>query len=236
MESPIFGAEGNREFLLYASIDSVGIISKPGSTAAVTVVPQLLEWLAARGIAVRMDEHTARYAGRTDGVLRGQVPDGTHLVIVLGGDGTLLSAARAVAGRDMPIFAVNLGALGFLTAITWRKSIPSWSGHSATNTGLRTRRMLQCELQRDGKIVAHYDALNDVVLTKASLARMIDLEIHVDAHFVAMYKADGLIVARHRFHCVLTFRGRPDHLPHGRCTLPHADLPACVNCASRSGA
>jgi NAD+ kinase len=176
-------------------INTVGIVSKPGSAAAVAVVPQLLEWLAKQGIAVRMDEHTARYAGRSDGMTREQLPDGTQLVIVLGGDGTLLAAARALGGRDIPIFAVNLGALGFLTAITVDEIYPELERALRNEHRIAARRMLHCELRRDGKTVAQYDALNDVVLTKASLARMIDLETHVDAHFVATYKADGLIVS-----------------------------------------
>ncbi len=176
-------------------INSVGIVSKPGSTAAVTVVPQLLEWLAKRGVAVRLDDHTARYAGRSDGMPREQVPEGTQLIIVLGGDGTLLAAARALGGLDIPIFAVNLGALGFLTAITVDEIYPELERALQNEHRIAARRMLHCELLRNGKIVATYDALNDVVLTKASLARMIDLEAHVDAHFVATYKADGLIIS-----------------------------------------
>jgi NAD+ kinase len=176
-------------------IRTVGIVAKPGSTAAVSVVPRLLEWLESRGIGVRMDDHTARYAGRLDSVPRDQVPDGTELVIVLGGDGTLLAAARALAGRDIPIFPVNLGALGFLTAITVDEIYPELERALRNEYRIAARRMLHCELVREGKTIAQYDALNDVVLTKASLARMIDLETHVDAHFVAMYKADGLIVS-----------------------------------------
>lgn len=176
-------------------ISRVGIISKPGSSAAVTVAPRLIEWLESRGIAVRMDDHTARYAARSDSVPRDQVPDGTQLMIVLGGDGTLLAAARALSGRDIPIFPVNLGALGFLTAITVDEIYPELERALRNEHRIAARRMLHSELVREGRTIAQYDALNDVVLTKASLARMIDLETHVDAHFVATYKADGLIVS-----------------------------------------
>lgn len=180
---------------MQTTVEAVGIVSKPGSPAAVTVVPQLLEWLRSRGIRVRMDEQTARYAGDGDGLPRDNVPDGTQLVIVLGGDGTLLAAARALGGRDIPIFAVNLGALGFLTAITIEEIYPELERAFRNEHRIGVRRMLQCELVRSGEIVATYDALNDVVVTKSALARMIDIETHVDAHFVATYKADGLIVA-----------------------------------------
>jgi Predicted sugar kinase len=115
---------------MQSGIKTVGIFSKPGVRQAETIVPQLLPWLAERGIRVRCDEQTAGYAGLKDGLPRPEVPDGCQLVIVLGGDGTLLSAARAIGGRDVPLFAVNLGGLGFLTAITVEISIPSWNARS----------------------------------------------------------------------------------------------------------
>ncbi len=176
-------------------IDTVALVSKPGSSAAVTVVPELLAWLEKRHIGVRMDEQTALYAGLGGGLAREEVANGTQLVIVLGGDGTLLAAARALAGRDIPIFAVNLGALGFLTAITIEEIYPELERALRNEHRVAARRMLQCELVRDGQVMARYDALNDVVITKSALARMIDIETHVDAHFVATYKADGLIVS-----------------------------------------
>src|ERR1700682_3478913 len=103
---------------MQSAINTIGIFSKPAVRHADVIVPQLLDWLAARGIKVRFDEQTAAYAGRPGGLPRPEVPNGGQLVIVLGGDGTLLSAARAIGGRDVPLFAVNLGGLGFLTAIT----------------------------------------------------------------------------------------------------------------------
>jgi NAD+ kinase len=176
------------------AIKTVGLFSKPGSTAAVTIVPELLAWLEARGIGARLDEQTARYAQRTDGVDRERVPDDTQLVIVLGGDGTLLAAARALAGREVPIFAVNLGGLGFLTAITVDEIYPELERALRNEHRIGPRRMLRCELVRDGQTIQTYEALNDVVITKAALARMIDVETHVDYHFVGTFKADGLIL------------------------------------------
>jgi NAD+ kinase len=177
------------------SVETVGIISKPGSSAALQLVPELLKWLAGRHISARYDDQTAQYVGRTDGVPRDDVPDGTQLVIVLGGDGTLLSAARAIAGREIPIFPVNLGGLGFLTAITIEELYPELERALRNEHRIAARRMLSCHLERNDKVIAEYEALNDVVLTKAALARMIDLETHVDSHFVCTYKADGLIVS-----------------------------------------
>ena len=177
------------------SIGTVGVISKPDVREARTLVPALLTWLEARGIALRIDEVTAAYAGRADGVSRDVVPQGCQLVIVLGGDGTLLSAARAIGSSETPLLAVNLGGLGFLTAITTDELFPELERALHNEHRIAKRRMLSCELHRGGEVISHYEALNDIVLTKAHIARMIDLVCNVDAHFVCRYKADGLIVS-----------------------------------------
>jgi NAD+ kinase len=176
-------------------IKTVGIVSKPGIPHASSLILELLAWLDRHGIAARYDPHTAEYLGRADGIPREAVPDGTQLMIVLGGDGTLLSAARAVRGREIPIFAVNLGGLGFLTAITTDQLFPELERALRGEQRVAARRMLSCEVVRAGATLASYEALNDVVITKSSIARMIDLETRVDNHYVCTYKADGLIVA-----------------------------------------
>jgi NAD+ kinase len=175
-------------------IKTVGILSKPGIAHASTLILELLAWLERHGISARYDAETAAYLGRGSGIARDDVPDGTQLMIVLGGDGTLLSAARAVRGREIPIFAVNLGGLGFLTAITIDQIFPELERALRGEQRVATRRMLGCEVVRAGATLAAYEALNDVVITKSSIARMIDLETHVDNHYVCTYKADGLIV------------------------------------------
>jgi NAD+ kinase len=177
------------------TINTVGIIAKPAVPAAADVVPKLLAWLEARHIRVRYDERTAVYAVRSDGVPRNDVPEGCDLVIVLGGDGTLLSAARAIGGREIPLFAVNLGGLGFLTAITIDELYPELERALRGEHRIGRRKLLHAEVRRGDTIVSHYEALNDVVLTKAAIARMIDLDAFVDRHFMCAYKADGLIVS-----------------------------------------
>ena len=174
---------------------TVGIISKPRVAQAAGIVPELIAWLEGRGIAVRLDEVTAEYAGRGGGLPREQVPEGCQLLVVLGGDGTLLAAARALRGREVPLFAVNLGGLGFLTAITTDEVYPELERAFRGEHRIGRRRMLHCELVRGGEALASYEALNDVVLTKASLARMIDLDAYVDEQLVCAYKADGLIIS-----------------------------------------
>ncbi|MBS1829381.1 MAG: NAD(+)/NADH kinase [Acidobacteria bacterium] len=176
-------------------IDTVGIVSKPGTKQAQTVVPSLIAWLKERNITARCDPQTAAYATGVDPVPRELVPQGAQLVIVLGGDGTLLSAARAIAGRDIPLFAVNLGGLGFLTAITTEELFPELERALRGEHRIGRRRMLLCEVIRKGKKVCDYEALNDAVITKAALARMANLDTFVDGHFVSTFKADGLIIS-----------------------------------------
>lgn len=176
-------------------INTVGIISKPNIAKAAEIVCGLLDWLAERNIGVRYDEQTARYARSETFYAREDVPDGADLLIVLGGDGTLLSAARVVADRNVPLFAVNLGHLGFLTAIPVEDLYPELERALRGEHRIGRRRMVDCEVVRKDRMIATYSALNDVVITKSELARMIDLDTHVDNHFVAAYKADGLIVA-----------------------------------------
>jgi len=178
-----------------AVIKTIGIISKPGVPAAVELVPKLIRWLAERNLTVRMDHETAEYAGSHDALPRELVPEGAELIIVLGGDGTLLSAARAIQGREVPLFPVNLGGLGFLTAITIDTIFPELERALRGENRIGKRKLLEADLLRGDKPVGHYEALNDVVVTKSDIARMIDLDAHVDQMFVCRYKADGLIVA-----------------------------------------
>jgi NAD+ kinase len=176
------------------TIKTVGIVSKPNVPAAVTLVPKLLEWLHERGIGARMDEATAYYGGGS-GIPRADVPEGCDLMIVLGGDGTLLSAVRAIGRREIPLFPVNLGGLGFLTAITVDELFPELERALRGEHRVAKRKLLNSEVMRDGKTIATFDALNDAVLTKSDIARMIDLDVYVDDQLVCAYKADGLIIS-----------------------------------------
>ncbi len=177
------------------AIQLAGIFTKPGVLEAGSLVPELIAWLKERGVSVRLDENTAAYAERTDGLPREDVPEGCDLIVVLGGDGTLLSAARAIGRRGIPLFAVNLGGLGFLTAISIEDIYPELERAMRGEHRIARRHLLSAEILRDGQRHSQYFALNDVVLTKAALARMIDLETWVDEQFVCSYKADGLIVS-----------------------------------------
>lgn len=175
-------------------IRTVGLISKPGTKAAGGLLPGLVEWLHRRSIAVRLDEQSAFYMG-VAGLPRDQVPEGCDMLIVLGGDGTLLSAARTIGKREIPLFPVNLGGLGFLTAIAIDELYPELERFFAGEQRVARRKLMTAEVVRDRQVVASYEALNDAVLTKSSIARMIDLDAYVDQQFVCAYKADGLIIS-----------------------------------------
>ena len=177
------------------TINCVAIIAKPGVAAGSKIVRELIAWLEERGIISRLDEHAARYAGIGQSYSRTEIAEGIQLMIVLGGDGTLLAAARAVGDSGIPVFSVNMGSLGFLTAIALDELFPELQRVLQGESRMGVRRMLSCQILRNDEEIAHYEALNDVVLTKAALARVIDLETYVDNHFICRYKADGLIIA-----------------------------------------
>ena len=176
-------------------IKVVGIMAKPNIPEASAVMSELVQWLRARGVEARLDKVASEYCSQPDGLARDQVPEGAQLIIVLGGDGTLLSAARAVAGREIPIFPVNLGGLGFLTAITLDQLYPELERAFKGEQRVVPRRMLHGTLIRGDQILKSYEALNDIVIAKTEIARMIELEVFVDSQYVSLFKADGLIIA-----------------------------------------
>jgi NAD+ kinase len=178
-----------------SSVKTVGIFSKPNSPPATKLVRELLHWLAQRGMNARLDKETAHYAGLKGGIDRAQVPKGCDLAIVLGGDGTLLSAARAVGNRAIPLLAVNLGGLGFLTSIPMEDLFPQLECCLTGSQEVMRRRMLHISLMREGAVVAEYQALNDVVIAKSAIARIVDLEAWAGESFICAYKADGLIIS-----------------------------------------
>ena len=172
-----------------AEIRRVGIATKTGSKEAVRVAADLGDWLRRRGIEVAVDgppedAEAAIY----------DPSDGYDLIVALGGDGTLMSVARAQK-NEAPILGVNLGSLGFLTEISRTELYPSLTEILAGRFETESRSLFDVTLERaEGDPVA-FRALNDVVITKSALARIIDLRIEVDGRLVARYRSDGLIVA-----------------------------------------
>jgi NAD+ kinase len=177
-------------------IRSVGIIIKPVQEIARSVVTPLIEWLRGRNIEVFVDQETQSCSGANVPVLlRAELAEKIDLLIVLGGDGTLLSGARAMGSKKVPILAVNLGGLGFLSSVTLDELYPVLEtiltdGHTTSN-----RMVLEANILRCGVRVKGQTALNDAVITKTALARMLEFDLFVDGDAVARYRADGLIVA-----------------------------------------
>jgi NAD+ kinase len=175
---------------------TIGIISRPRREDLATVVPGLLQWLEQRKIRVLCDDETSSCLASPGNVrTRQQLAEETDLLVVLGGDGTLLAAARVAAPRGVPILPINLGSLGFLTSFTREELYPALEQTLAGRHAVSERVLLQVELQREGRTQQKHLALNDAVINKGALARMIDLELLIDGHFVCRYRADGLIVA-----------------------------------------
>jgi NAD+ kinase len=174
----------------------VVVVAKTGSPEAPRIASELTPWLEQRGVEVYYEGDTARALGRGDGLSREDLPDASlDLAIVAGGDGTLLSVARAVAPYDIPILGVNLGSLGFLTEL---QPAELYDGLEAVFAGRYTideRQTLRASLVRPSETTLEYALLNDVVITKSALARMIDIAVEVDDVEVAVYTSDGLIVS-----------------------------------------
>jgi NAD+ kinase len=176
----------------------VAIISKPDRPELSEALPALEKWFQQHNYAVVVDQESTAYfsASNSDVVPRSELaarsPD---LALVLGGDGTLLSAARAVAKAGTPILGVNLGTLGFMTELPLADLYPALDAIDRGHYIVDNRSMLSCSLVRGGGIVATHTALNELVVSKSAIARLNHFELFVDAEFVSSYKADGLIVA-----------------------------------------
>jgi NAD+ kinase len=176
-------------------IRKVVIVSKVGPPEGVSITGRLASWLAERHIEVQFDEETAASLGRTDGFPRDRLPADADLAVVAGGDGTLLAAARAAAPLDVPLLGINFGSLGFLTELQPADALPGLEAVIEGRYSIEERQMLRVAYTNAGAAVRQYALLNDVVITKSALARMISIGVRVDDEHVATYTSDGLIVA-----------------------------------------
>lgn len=174
-------------------IRKVGVVAKSASRDAAFVAHELAEWLRRRGLEVGLDQATLRARGSAEKAF--QPGDPCDLVVVLGGDGTLLAVARTV-GPTAPILGVNLGTLGFLTEIGRGDLYPSLVQVLAGRFQIEQRSLFDVELQRGGGgSIQAYQVLNDAVITKSALARIIELTLRIDGHLIARFRADGLIIS-----------------------------------------
>ncbi|MGB9234351.1 MAG: NAD(+)/NADH kinase [Terriglobales bacterium] len=179
-----------------SEIKTVAIVSKPDRPELSEVLPPLCRWLKERGYNVVMDNESAGYYSGQVAMAReefGEVsPD---LALVLGGDGTLLSASRAVASSGTLILGINLGTLGFLTEVQLSGLYPALEAIENGHYIVDSRSMLSCSLLRNGATLTTHVALNDLVVSKSAIARLNSFQLYVDSEFVSSYKADGLIIA-----------------------------------------
>jgi NAD+ kinase len=172
----------------------IGIIAKKNKPEAIEVTSRLLLWLKERGIEVVLDEDIASQVMPTRGVEKAEIPSQVDMVIVLGGDGTLLSVARLPGIENIPIVGVNLGAMGFLTEIPLEELYSTLEKILQGHYEKDRRMTLQAVVRREGKAVASYSVLNDAVINKGAVARIIDLEISINGRYLTTFKADGLIL------------------------------------------
>ncbi len=181
-------------------IKRVGIVAKSGLVAAAPHLLEIAAWLQRRGVEPVFELETGALAGAPPewtSVAKDALPDAVDLVLVLAGDGTLLGMADRIAkaGRDVPILGVNFGGLGFLTEITLPELYPSLASALEGTATIEPRLMLRSSVHRGNDVLVERLLLNDVVITRGPLSRIIDLSVSVGQHFVARFTADGLIVA-----------------------------------------
>lgn len=176
------------------TVRRVCVVAKTSSVEAMRTGDELCEWLSRRGVEARLDERTLAATGKGGERPAFHPGEPCDLVVVLGGDGSLLSVARRLVG-GAPILGVNLGTLGFLTEINRSELYPTLLQVLAGRFWLEERALLEIQLERSGKLIQEFRALNDAVVAKSALSRILQLALHVDGHLVARYRSDGLIVS-----------------------------------------
>lgn len=172
----------------------IGIICKIGRPEPVEILREFLPWLREKGYEVFLESRPAEALG-VQGYASEQIPGLADMIIVLGGDGTMLSVARLVGSRGLPILGINLGGLGFITEINRNEIFSAVEKVLAGDCSVEERIMLSAFVYRNDTQIADFIVLNDVVINKGALARIIELETYVNAFYVSTFKADGLIVA-----------------------------------------
>ncbi len=174
---------------------NVAIFAKVHDPRCQGVAGDLVAWLESRGCLPLVDTHLARHIGSSSGLTEDEITQRADLVVVLGGDGTLISVSRLFSGRQVPIVGVNLGSLGFLTEITLDELYPVLESCLNSHPAITERMMLDVVVTRENDEIARCQVLNDAVINKGAIARIIDLEARVDDRFLTTFKADGLIIS-----------------------------------------
>lgn len=172
----------------------IGIICKSGKEKPKEILEKLLPWLNQKGYETFVDPETAAQLN-ISGLSLAEISSAVDIVIVFGGDGTMLSVSRLVAEKGVPILGINLGSLGFITEISRENVFNAIDKLLSGEYVIEERMMLSAKITRDGKQISEYRVLNDVVVNKGALARIIDLETYINDIYVTTFKADGLIIA-----------------------------------------
>jgi NAD+ kinase len=176
-------------------IQNVAIFAKVHDPRCLGIAGDLINWLEEKGCIPLPEAELTRQLGYPRPLSENEILNQAELVVVLGGDGTLISVARLFSGRDVPILGVNLGSLGFLTEITVEELYTRLEKVLEGNPRVSERMMLEVTLHREGQEIEKGHVLNDMVINKGALARIVDLETKVNRHFLTTYKADGLIIS-----------------------------------------
>jgi NAD+ kinase len=175
---------------------TAAIISRPNRPEVAEILPALLKWLGEHGYRIVIDVESSKYTAGQEVVPRAQIAQRPlDLVIVLGGDGTLLSAARVTAAVDVPLLGVNLGSLGFLTEVPVQALYRMLDSIAEGRAMSEHRSLMQCELLRGQEVRGSYLVFNDAVVNKTARARLNTYDLYIDNAFVSSYRADGMIVA-----------------------------------------
>jgi NAD+ kinase len=179
-----------------SSQKTAAIISRPDSPEVAQILPDLLTWLTGHGYKIIIDQQTAHYVEGPEVVPRAELASkALDLAVVLGGDGTLLSAARVTAAVEVPLLGVNLGSLGFLTEVPLEALYPMLDAIAQGRAAVEHRSLMHCQLLRGDQVRGSYQVFNDAVVNKTALARLNTYDLYVDKVFVSSYRADGMIVA-----------------------------------------
>jgi len=182
-------------------MNRIGIIAKRNKPEAAAVVGNLMEWLRPKKIEVYIEKEMEELLSSTlsegywKSVEREEMPPDVEMIIVLGGDGTLLSVARQVWDKNIPILGVNLGGLGFLTEITLDELYSVLERVLRDEFEINEREILKAGVIRRGKRIAEFIVLNDAVINKGALARIIDLETTINGEYLSTFRSDGLIIS-----------------------------------------
>lgn len=176
-------------------MNRIGIVVKPNKAEAISLAQELIGWLGQRNIRVYLDSSVASAINPSFSCPREEMSKWADLLIVLGGDGTLLSAVRYLDGENVPILGVNLGGLGFLTEITLEELYPVLERTLEGKVETEKRMKLNATVLRHGKKEGEYAVLNDIVISKSVLARIVNLRNSINGIYVTTYRGDGVIIS-----------------------------------------